>query len=166
MVTTQLIPPREECDGELMTMQEFINKMRSFNEMDEDAPWPQDPHEFYYKIDIGNVFRYVYLTKAYELIALEFEAYILDNWNDTRRPCLEIMVARTDELLSNCLYDHKLKKIVFKAMIKSGEIDDDPQRPPPPNTNNDESDYESDNEESDYESDNEESGNGSVHEEE
>ena len=157
MVTTQLIPPREECDGELMTMQEFINKMRSFNEMDEDAPWPQDPHEFYYKIDIGNVFRYVYLTKAYELIALEFEAYILDNWNDTRRPCLEIMVARTDELLSNCLYDHKLKKIVFKAMIKSGEIDDDPQRPPPPNTNNDESDYESDNEES---------GNGSVHEEE
>ena len=159
MVTTQLIPPREECDGELMTMQEFINKMRSFNEMDEDAPWPQDPHEFYYKIDIGNVFRYVYLTKAYELIALEFEAYILDNWNDTRRPCLEIMVARTDELLSNCLYDHKFKKIVFQAMIKSGEIDDDPQRPPPPpppppppNTNNDESD----NEESDYESNNEE----------
>ena len=167
MVTTQLIPPREECDGELMTMQEFINKMRSFNEMDEDAPWPQDPHEFYYKIDIGNVFRYVYLTKAYELIALEFEAYILDNWNDTRRPCLEIMVARTDELLSNCLYDHKFKKIVFQAMIKSGEIDDDPQRPPPPpppppNTNNDESDNEesdneeSDNEESDYESNNEE----------
>ena len=141
MVTTQLIPPREECDGELMTMQEFINKMRSFNEMDEDAPWPQDPHDFYYKIDIGNVFRYVYLTKAYELIALEFEAYILDNWNDTRRPCLEIMVARTDELLSNCLYDHKLKNIVFQAMIKSGEIYDDPQIPPPPNTNNDESDY-------------------------
>ena len=131
MVTTQLIPPREECDGELMTMQEFINKMRSFNEMDEDAPWPQDPHDFYYKIDIGNVFRYVYLTKAYELIALEFEAYILDNWNDTRRPCLEIMVARTDELLSNCLYDHKLKKIVFKAMIKSGKTDETIPPPPP-----------------------------------
>ena len=112
------------------------------------------------------MFRYVHLTKAYELIALEFEAYILDNWNDTRRPCLEIMVARTDELLSNCLYDHKLKKIVFQAMIKSGEIDDDPQRPPPPNTNNDESDYESDNEESDYESDNEESDYESNNEEE
>ena len=165
MVTTQLIRPREECDGELMTMQEFINKMRSFNEMDEDAPWPQDPHEFYYKIDIGNVFRYVYLTKAYELIASEFVAYILDNWNDARRPCLEIMAARTDELLSNCLYDHKLKKIVFNAMIKSGEIDDDPQRPPP-NTNNEESYYESDNEESDNGSDNEESDNGSDNDEE
>tara|TARA_B100001121_G_scaffold283653_1_gene277908 strand:- start:3052 stop:3573 length:522 start_codon:yes stop_codon:yes gene_type:complete len=160
MVTTQLIPPREECDGELMTMQEFINKMRSFNEMDEDAPWPQDPHDFYYKIDIGNVFRYVYLTKAYELIALEFEAYILDNWNDTRRPCLEIMVARTDELLSNCLYDHKLKKIVFKAMIKSGKTDETIPPPPPANTsestnNNDEEELDSEDEEEETDSESE-----------
>ncbi len=160
MVTTQLIPPREECDGELMTMQEFINKMRSFNEMDEDAPWPQDPHDFYYKIDIGNVFRYVYLTKAYELIALEFEAYILDNWNDTRRPCLEIMVARTNELLSNCLYDHKLKKIVFKAMIKSGKTDETIPPPPPANTsestnNNDEEELDSEDEEEETDSESE-----------
>ena len=160
MVTTQLIRPREECDGELMTMQEFINKMRSFNEMDEDAPWPQDPHDFYYKIDIGNVFRYVYLTKAYELIALEFEAYILDNWNDTRRPCLEIMVARTDELLSNCLYDHKLKKIVFKAMIKSGKTDETIPPPPPANTsestnNNDEEELDSEDEDDETDSESE-----------
>tara|TARA_B100001287_G_scaffold267140_1_gene261898 strand:+ start:330 stop:845 length:516 start_codon:yes stop_codon:yes gene_type:complete len=158
MVTTQLIPPREECDGELMTMQEFINKMRSFNEMDEDAPWPQDPHDFYYKIDIGNVFRYVYLTKAYELIASEFVAYILDNWNETRRPCLEIMVARTDELLSNCLYDHKLKKIVFKAMIKSGKTDE--TIPPPANTsestnNNDEEELDSEDEDDETDSESE-----------
>ena len=165
MVTTQLIPPREDCEGELMTMQEFINKMRSFNEMQGGARWPGDPNKFYYKIDIDNVFRYVHLTKACIIIEKEFETYILSNWNDNNPPTIPIVVARTDELLSNCLYDHKLKKIVFKAMIKSGEIDDDPQRPPPPppppspppNANN---------EESDYESDNEESGNGSVHDEE
>tara|TARA_Y100000592_G_scaffold28713_1_gene45677 strand:+ start:2551 stop:2976 length:426 start_codon:yes stop_codon:yes gene_type:complete len=128
--------------------------------MDEDAPWPQDPHDFYYKIDIGNVFRYVYLTKAYELIALEFEAYILDNWNDTRRPCLEIMVARTNELLSNCLYDHKLKKIVFKAMIKSGKTDETIPPPPPANTsestnNNDEEELDSEDEEEETDSESE-----------
>ena len=160
MVTTQLIRPYEECDSELMTMEEFINKMRSFNEMDEDAPWPQDPHKYYYKIDINNIFRCVHLTKAYELIEDEFEAYILANWNDTRRPCLELMVARTDELLSNCLYDHKLKKIVFKAMIKSGKTDETP--PPPANTtestnNNDEeeSDSEDESEDEEEESDSE-----------
>ena len=149
MVTTQLIRPREECDGELMTMQEFINKMRSFNEMDEDAPWPQDPHKYYYKIDINNVFRCVHLTKAYELIEAEFETYIHANWNDTRRPSVDILVARTDELLSNCLYDHKLKKIVFKAMIKSGKTDE--TTPPAPPANTTESTNNNDEEESDSE---------------
>lgn len=163
MVTTQLIRPYEECDSELMTMEEFINKMRSFNEMDGGAQWPQDPHRYYYKIDINNVFRCVHLTKAYELIEAEFEAYILANWTETRHPSADILVARTDELLSNCLYDHKLKKIVFKAMIKSGKTDETPPPPPAPpantteSTNNDEeeSDSEDEEEESDSESEDE-----------
>ena len=157
-----------------MTMEEFINKMRSFNEMDEDATWPQDPHKYYYKIDINNIFRCVHLTKAYELIEAEFETYILANWNDTRRPCLEIMVARTDELLSNCLYDHKLKKIVFKAMIKSGKTDETPPPPAPPantteSTNNneeEESDSDDDEEESDSESEDEDDESDSESEDE
>lgn len=166
MVTTQLIRPYEECDSELMTIEEFINKMRSFNEMDGGAQWPQDPHRYYYKIDINNVFRCVHLTKAYELIEAEFETYIHANWNDTRRPSVDILVARTDELLSNCLYDHKLKKIVFKAMIKSGKTDETPPPPPPPpantteSTNNNDDEEESDSEdecedESEEESDSE-----------
>lgn len=167
MVTTQLIRPYEECDSELMTIEEFINKMRSFNEMDGGAQWPQDPHRYYYKIDINNVFRCVHLTKAYELIEAEFETYIHANWNDTRRPSVDILVARTDELLSNCLYDHKLKKIVFKAMIKSGKTDETPPPPPPAppanttestNNNNDEEESDSEDEcedESEEESDSE-----------
>jgi len=158
MVTTQLIRPYEECDGELMTMEEFINKMRSFNEMDGGAQWPQDPHRYYYKIVINNIFRCVHLTKAYELIEDEFEAYILANWNETRDPSADILMARTDELLSNCLYDHKLKKIVFKAMIKSGKTDE--TTPPPPantseSTNNNEEEPESEDEDEDDETDSE-----------
>ena len=159
MVTTQLIRPYEECDGELMTMEEFINKMRSFNEMDGGAQWPQDPHRYYYKIVINNIFRCVHLTKAYELIEDEFEAYILANWNETRDPSADILMARTDELLSNCLYDHKLKKIVFKAMIKSGKTDETTPPPPPANTsestNNNEEEPESEDEDEDDETDSE-----------
>ena len=157
-MTTQLIRPYEECDSELMTMEEFINKMRSFNEMNGGTQWPQDPHRYYYKIVINNIFRCVHLTKAYELIEDEFEAYILANWNETRRPSADILMARTDELLSNCLYDHKLKKIVFKAMIKSGKTDE--TTPPPPantseSTNNNEEEPESEDEDEDDETDSE-----------
>ena len=159
MVTTQLIRPYEECDGELMTMEEFIKKMRSFNEMDGGAQWPQDPHRYYYKIVINNIFRCVHLTKAYELIEDEFEAYILANWNETRHPSADILMARTDELLSNCLYDHKLKKIVFKAMIKSGKTDETipPPAPPAPPANTSESTNNNEEEESDNEDEEEES---------
>ena len=174
MVTTQFIRPYEECDSELMTMEEFINKMRSFNEMDGGTQWPQDPHRYYYKIDINNIFRCVHLTKAYELIEDEFEAYILANWTETRHPSADILVARTDELLSNCLYDHKLKKIVFKAMIKSGKTDETPPPPAPPantteSTNNndeEESDSEDEEEESDSESEDEEEESDSESEDE
>jgi hypothetical protein len=42
MVSSALTRPHEECNEELITMEEFINKMRSFNELEEDADYPED----------------------------------------------------------------------------------------------------------------------------
>ena len=125
----------EDSDLVLMTIEEFINKMRSFNEIEVGKRYPEDPNNFYYKIDINNKFRCVHITTAYELIEQYLDLYIHENWNDNRPLNEEIIVAMTDELLRTCLFEHKLKKLVYQAIIKSvheHETEDIPPPPPPP----------------------------------
>jgi hypothetical protein len=106
-------------------MDEFINKMRSFNEWEEGTDYPEDPHNYVYKIDIGNIFKRVHLLRAYEMIEDKFDDYSSARWNDTRAPSHEMIVSRMKDLLDRCIYDHDLKKIVYIAIIQSGENEDD-----------------------------------------
>ena len=68
MVTTVTIRPDEECNEELITMEEFINKMRCFNEWEEGADYPEDPNNYVYKIEVHNIFMRVRRLRAYETI--------------------------------------------------------------------------------------------------
>jgi hypothetical protein len=117
MVTTTLRRPYEEHDEELITMEEFINKMRSFNEMEYNTRYPRDPHKYVYKIEVNNIYKRVHLLKAYDIIENKFEEIILAATNEQRN---DIIVAMTNCLLERCLYDHTLKRIVYYAITQSG----------------------------------------------
>ena len=117
--------PYEECNAELITIDEFINKMRSFNELEDNADYPIDPHNYVYKIDVHNIFKRVHLVRAYELIEDKFDDYSSARWNDTTTPSHEEIVSRMKDLLDRCMYDHDLKRIVYIAIIQSGQNDDD-----------------------------------------
>ena len=125
MVTTALTRPHEECNEELITMEEFINKMRSFNEWEEETDYPKDPHKYVYKIEIGNMFKRVHLVRAYETIEDKFDQYSSARWNDTTPPIHETIVSRMKDLLDRCMYNHDLKTIVYRAIMQSGENEDD-----------------------------------------
>ena len=125
MVTTESIRPHEECDEVLITMEEFINKMRSFNEWEEGTDYPKDPHNYVYKIEVHNIFKRVHLTRAYETIEDKFDEYSSARWNDATPPTTQTIVSRMKDLLDRCMYDHALKTIVYLAIIQSGEQDDD-----------------------------------------
>ena len=125
MVSSALTRPHEECNEELITMEEFINKMRSFNEWEEDADYPKDPNNYVYKIEVHNIFKRVHLIRAYETIEDKFDDYSSARWNDTTSPSYEAIVNRMKELLDRCMYDHDLKRIVYIAIIQSGQNDDD-----------------------------------------
>ena len=125
MVTTVLTRPHEECDEELITMDEFINKMRLFNEWEAGMDYPEDPNKYVYKININNIFKRVQLVRAYETIEDKFDEYSSARWNDVTTPSNEIIVARMRGLLDRCMYDHGLKAIVYTAIIQSGENEDD-----------------------------------------
>ena len=125
MVTTALTRPHEECNEELITMEEFINKMRSLNELEGGAEYPKDPHKYVYKIEICNIFKRVHLTRAYETIEDKFDEYSSARWNDVTPPSHETIVSRMKDLLDRCMYDHDLKAIVYIAITQSGENEDD-----------------------------------------
>ena len=125
MVTTMSMRPDEECNEELITMEEFINKMRSLNELEGGADYPKDPHKYVYKIEIGNIFKRVHLTRAYETIEDKFDDYSSARWNDATPPTNEIFVARMKDLLDRSMYHHDLKTIVYRAIMQSGEQDDE-----------------------------------------
>ena len=125
MVSSAFTSPHEECNEELITMEEFINKMRSFNELEEDTDYPKDPHNYVYKIDVHNIFKRVHLIRAYETIEDKFDDYSSARWNDTTTPSHASIVTRMKELLDRCMYDHALKRIVYIAIIQSGQNDDD-----------------------------------------
>ena len=125
MVSSAFTSPQEECNEELITLEEFINKMRCFNEWDEDADYPKDPHNYVYKIDVHNIFKRVHLIRAYEYIEDKFDDYSSARWNDTTTPSHEAIVTRMKELLDRCMNDHALKRIVYIAIIQSGQNDDD-----------------------------------------
>lgn len=125
MVTTMSIRPDEECNEELITMEEFINKMRSLNDLEGGADYPKDPHNYVYKIEIGNIFKRVHLTRAYETIEDKFDEYSSARWNDTTPPTHETIVSRMKDLLDRCMYNHDLKTIVYRAIMQSGENEDD-----------------------------------------
>ena len=140
MVSSALTRPHEECNEEPITMEEFINKMRSFNELEEDADYPEDPNNYVYKIDVNNIFKRVHLIRAYETIDDKFDDYSSEMWNDTTTPSYETIVNRMKDLLDRCMYDHDLKRIVYIAIIQSGQ-----------NNDYDESDSDSDDDSSDEE---------------
>ena len=125
MVSSALTRPHEECNEELITMEEFINKMRSFNEWEEDADYPKDPNNYVYKIEVHNIFKRVHLIRAYETIEDKFDDYSSARWNDTTTPSHEAIVNRMKDLLDRSMYDHDLKRIVYIAIIQSGQNDDD-----------------------------------------
>lgn len=119
------IRPHEECDEELITMEEFINKMRLFNEWEERTDYPEDPYKYVYKIEIGNIFKRVQLVRAYETIEDKFDEYSSARWNDATPPTTQTIVSRMKDLLDRCMYDHTLKTIVYRAIMQSGEQDDE-----------------------------------------
>ena len=125
MVSSAFTSPQEECNEELITMEEFINKMRCFNEWEEGADYPKDPNNYVYKIDVHNIFKRVHLIRAYEYIEDKFDDYSSARWNDTTTPSHASIVTRMKELLDRCMYDHSLKRIVYIAIIQSGQNDDD-----------------------------------------
>ena len=125
MVTTMSIRPDEECNEELITMEEFINKMRSLNDLEGGADYPKDPHNYVYKIEIGNIFKRVHLTRAYETIEDKFDEYSSARWNDATPPTTQTIVARMKDLLDRSMYRHDLKTIVYRAIMQSGENEDD-----------------------------------------
>jgi len=125
MVSSAFTSPQEECNEELITMEEFINKMRCFNEWEEGADYPKDPNNYVYKIDVHNIFKRVHLIRAYEYIEDKFDDYSSARWNDTTTPSHEAIVTRMKELLDRCMNDHALKRIVYIAIIQSGQNDDD-----------------------------------------
>ena len=125
MVSSAFTSPHEECNEELITMEEFINKMRSFNEWQENMNYPKDPHNYVYKIEIGNIFKRVHLIRAYEMIEDKFDDYSSARWNDATPPSHETIVTRMKDLLDRCMYDHTLKTIVYLAIMQSGEASDD-----------------------------------------
>jgi len=125
MVTTLLTRPHEECNEELITMEEFINKMRLFNEWEERTDYAEDPNKYVYKIEIGNIFKRVQLVRAYETIEEKFDDYSSARWNDATPPSRETIVSRMKDLLDRCMYDHNLKTIVYIAITQSGENEDD-----------------------------------------
>jgi hypothetical protein len=125
MVSSAFTSPHEECNEELITMEEFINKMRSFNELEEDTDYPKDPNNYVYKIEVHNIFKRVHLIRAYETIEDKFDDYSSARWNDTTTPSHASIVTRMKELLDRCMYDHALKRIVYIAIIQSGQNDDD-----------------------------------------
>ena len=125
MVTTMSIRPDEECNEELITMEEFINKMRSLNDLEGGADYPKDPHNYVYKIEIGNIFKRVHLTRAYETIEDKFDEYSSARWNDATPPTTQTIVARMKDLLDRSMYDHDLKTIVYRAIMQSGENEDE-----------------------------------------
>ena len=148
MVTTTLIRPHEECDEELITMEEFINKMRSFNEMEDNTRYARDPHKYVYKIEVNNIYKRVHVLKAYDIIEEKFEEIILRSTNDPRME-MEMIVAMTSQLLGRCLYDHALKHIVHYAIMQSGNDEDDDE------TDTDDSETDTDDTEDDTDSDDE-----------
>ena len=125
MVSSVSMRPHEECNEELITMEEFINKMRSFNGWDEGTDYPKDPNNYVYKIEVHNIFKRVHLIRAYETIEDKFDDYSSARWNDTTTPSHEAIVSRMKDLLDRCMYDHDLKRIVYIAIIQSGQNDDD-----------------------------------------
>ena len=102
-------------------MDEFLNKMRSFNELEENADYPNDPHNYVYKIDVHNIFKRVHLIKAYETIEDKFDDYNRARWNSATSPSHETIVLRMKELLDRCMYNHDLKTIVYIAIVESGQ---------------------------------------------
>mgnify|MGYP001110186466 FL=1 len=143
MVTTMSIRPDEECNEELITMEEFINKMRSFNEWQENMNYPKDPHNYVYKIEIGNIFKRVHLIRAYEMIEDKFDDYSSARWNDATPPSHETIVTRMKDLLDRCMYDHTLKTIVYLAIMQSGEASDDDESSDDESSDDESSDDES-----------------------
>ena len=152
MVTTTLNRPQEECNEELISMEEFMNKMRSFNTLNETSPYPRDTNKYVYKIDVDNIFRRVHLLKAFEIILDYFEAQVYDeNMSD------DLIVERTNYLLDRCLYNDELKQVVIYAIYKSGKQDDESDDDESDDETGDESDDETGDEsdESDDETDEE-----------
>ena len=120
-------------------MEEFMNKMRSFNEMETNARFPQDPQKYIYQIEVNNEFKKVHLLKAYYIIENKFDE-IISLQVDSRDE--NLLIQMTKHLLDRCLYDHTLKTIVYYAIMQSGNNTE--------NTDTDESDTdESDTDESD-----------------
>jgi hypothetical protein len=155
MVTTSFTRPYEECNEELITMEEFINKMRSFNEMKPNARYPSDPHNYVYKIEVNNRFKRVHILKAYEIIEDKFDEIIT---LQVDRPADDenidyMLVQMTKQLLDRCLHNHALKKIVHYAIMQSGKYEEsDTEESDTEESDTEESDTEeSDTEESDTE---------------
>ena len=126
MVTTSFTRPYEECNEELISMEEFINKMRSFNEMKPNARYPNDPHNYVYKIEVNNRFKRVHILKAYEIIEDKFDEIIslqVDRPADDENIDY-MLVQMTKQLLDRCLHNHALKKIVHYAIMQSGKYDE------------------------------------------
>ena len=125
MVTTSFTRPYEECNEELITMEEFINKMRSFNEMEPNARYPSDPHNYVYKIEVNNRYKRVHILKAYDIIEDKFDEIITLQVDRPADGNIEnMLVQMTKHLLDRCLYDHALKKIVHYAIMQSGKYEE------------------------------------------
>ena len=134
MVCTLLLtPPVEECDEEIISFDEFVNKMRSYNELASGAPWPQDPYEHSYKILVNNTFKPVHLINAYEAIDVKLADYIADNWNEgvptEGVPTEGNVDARMNAIFNQTAFNDDIKNILLEGIDESVDdvesVDDD-----------------------------------------
>jgi hypothetical protein len=134
MVCTLLLtPPVEECDEEIISFDEFVNKMRSYNELANGAPWPQDPYEHNYKILVNNTFKPVHLINAYEAIDVKLADYIADNWNEgvptEGVPTEGNVDARMNAIFNETAFNDDIKNILLEGIDESVDdvesVDDD-----------------------------------------
>ena len=117
-------PPIEECDEEIISFDEFVNKMRSYNEMASGTHYPHDPHRNVYKILVNNTFKAVNLTKAFDAICEKINDYAWDNWNEGV-PTTENIDARRNAIFNQTAFNDDIKNILLEGIDESIDEDDE-----------------------------------------
>lgn len=123
MVATSETPLVGEWDGcddkEIISFDEFVNKMQSYNEIDIGCRYPRDPYRNIYKIMINNTFKHVHLTKAFESIDYKLGDYVAECWNEGVPPTIEMIDERRNAIFKQKTFNDDVKNILLQGINES-----------------------------------------------